>query len=617
MRRLLLAGLAAGLCTCIGIGRVMPASALELATTIDLDYIYSQVNLGGDVNAATQFNQKAAVKYDTSLTTSYDFLGAVRLELQDAWYTDQATTSRVAPTLELAAKGSQLAAKLAYEAVISSTGLYHETGDVTNYSTSLSFNLEMTPELWPEMKFKFQRRGDFQDLETESTTNSYEFTARKDIYALRLEYNFSRNEIDNSLPTRDGSAENKWSAKATYKEILWGGTEFELGYELNEAYKDDQRRGVFTGETSTYTQQLKTRLKNTLVIAPRLTLGLSWEYQFEQDLLALEYDYKLKNKYVLDLRWDAFEWLKITSEARRETDLLADTEGEDDERIVTDTLKGGFDFTSIPWLRVSGKAELKSDGKVAAGSGGSVERVEDEKYELIVKNKVGEFWDFTWNGSVANKHVNDFHLSRETRVKADLKLKLLGLGVAPSYEVSRKNDGAVDFGYFVNQQQIREAKIMFDYKMQLLEMFKATFTHEYSIKVDDSLDEVLNFERIVQFNESTRLTVIIAEFIRDLRLEGEVDRKASDTEDDPDPQLVEVSYALKLDWKYDELSLHSTVKYNDKGNTFDDVSFNAKASWKREALEITGEYQFDKILVGITEPKDEKRKLSLKLNYKF
>ena len=49
------------------------------------------------------------------------------------------------------------------------------------------------------------------------------------------------------MPCRAGtsSTDTKWSAKATYKEILWGGTEFELAYEIKENYKDDQTRGVF------------------------------------------------------------------------------------------------------------------------------------------------------------------------------------------------------------------------------------------------------------------------------------------------------------------------------------------------------------------------------------
>ena len=47
------------------------------------------------------------------------------------------------------------------------------------------------------------------------------------------------------------------------------------------------------------------------------------------------------------------------------------------------------------------------------------------------------------------------------------------------------------------------------------------------------------------------------------------------------------------------------------------MSFNSKAGWKYEQFEVTGEYQFDKIIKDSTEPKDEKRKLNLKLNYRF
>ena len=615
MRRMLLAVLAAALC-CV-VAAAAPAVARELNTTIDLDYTYSQENLGGDVNASTLYNQRYELKYETSLTSAQDFLGAVRLDLQDAWYTDQAGTSRVAPTLEMAATGSKLAAKLAYEAVINSTDAYHEAAEVTSYATSLTFEVQVIPDLWPEVKLKYQRKRDFQDYTKESTTKDLEFTARKDIYALRLEYNFKRGDTDDSLPARKGSTETKWNAKATYKEVLWGGTEFELAYEINEDYTDTQTRGVFTGETQSYTQRLQTRLKNSLVIAPRITLGVIWEYQYEQDLLALDFDYKLKNKYALDLRWEAFPWLKITSEARRETEQLAAAPGEDDEHSVTDTLKAGFDITSISWLLVSGRAELKKGDKIAAKSGGSVDGLDEDKYELIVKNRWGNFWDFTWDATTTNKHTDDWLSSRETKIKAELKLKWNALVVTPGYEVSRKNDWEREFDFPTSQEQIRDARIRFEYQFQLLEMFKATFTHEYDMKVDDKLDEVLNFERILQYTEDTRLTVVLAEIIRDMRLEGEIDRKGSDTEDDPDPQLVEVSYALKLDWKINELSLLSSIKYNDKGDTFDDVSFNAKASWKGERLELTGEYQYDKIIKDETEPKDEKRKLSLKFNYRY
>jgi hypothetical protein len=613
---LVLAGLAAALCALVA--RPGTAQAVTISTSIDLDYTYSQERLGEDINASTLFNQKYEIKYETALTTSHDFLGAVRLDLQDAWYTDEATTSRIAPTLELGVKGSQLAAKLAYEEVKNSTGLFHESGAVTTYSTSLSFDLELTPELWPELKLSLQRRGDYQAETKDSATSTLELQLRKDIYALRLEYNFKREGVESLAPPRSTSTDNRWSAKATYKEVFWGGTEFELAYEINEDYKDDQSRGVFTGETSSYTQGLRTRVKNSLLLSPRMTLNASWEYQYDQDLLALDYDYKLKNKYVLELRWDAYEWLKITSEARRETDMTAAVvAGEDDDRAVTDGFRAGFDMTSIPWLRISGKAEFRSEGKVQSGSGGTVAKTTEEKYELIAKNVVGDFWDLALDGTSTIQRTDGWVTNRETRVKSDLRLKLLGWVITPGYEVSRTTDWDPDVVDPITQAQARDAKIKFEYQMQILDLFKATFTHDYDVKTEDKLDEVLNFERVVTFSEDTRLSVTIAEIVRDLRLEGEVDRRASDTEGDPDPELVEVSYALKLNWKYRDLSLLSSIKYNDKGDTFDDLSFNAKASWRTERLELTAEYQFDKIIKDITEPRDEKRKLNLKLNYRF
>lgn len=614
MFRKMLAALAVG--ALAGVAGTGTASALTLKTTIDLDYSYTQDNVGDDVNASTQYTQKYEIKYETALTTAYDFVGAVRVTLQDAWYTDQANTSQVSPTLELETKSSLVAAKIAYEAQIGSTDFYQETGDATTYSSSLSFDLELTPEYWPEVKLKYQKKRDFQDYTTEGTTNSYEFSTRKDIYGLRLEYNLRREDIEALLPTKTASAETKWSGKATFKEALWGGTEFELAYEINEAYKSTDTRNVFSGESESYTQTLKTRLKNSLVVGPRLTLGLLWEYQYDQDLLALDFDYKLKNKYALDVRWDTFDWLKVTGEARRETDISTIVD-EDNVESVTDTLKAGFVMTSISWLQISGKAELKRDDKIAKNSGASVDQTDEDKYEIILKNRIGEFWELTVDGTATSTRNDGLLTKRETKVKSDLKLKVGDLTVTPSYEATRLNEWDREFDFPISQQQIQEAKIKFEYQMQLVDLFKATFTHEYGLKIDDTLDEVLNFERQLQFSEDTRLSVVLAEIVRDVRLEGEIDRSASDTEDDGDPQLVELSYSLKLDWKLERFSLLTTIKYNDKGDTFDDVSFNTKASYKISTLEFTGEYQFDKTLVDSTEPKDETRKLNLKLNYKF
>ncbi len=103
-----------------------------------------------------------------------------------------------------------------------------------------------------------------------------------------------------------------------------------------------------------------------------------------------------------------------------------------------------------------------------------MDKTENEKYELIVKNRFGDFWDLTVNAITSNEHTDDLLTNRETKVKSDLKLKpfdliltpgYLDLIVTPSYEVSRTNEWERGFDYPISQQQVRDAKIKFDYQV--------------------------------------------------------------------------------------------------------------------------------------------------------
>jgi len=134
------------------------------------------------------------------------------------------------------------------------------------------------------------------------------------------------------------------------------------------------------------------------------------------------------------------------------------------------------------------------------------------------------------------------------------------------------------------------------------------------VKREDRLDDVRSFERVITLNENTRLNLIVSDIIEDLKVEGQVERKASDTEGDTDPVLVDVSYSLKLDWKVSAVSLSSSVKYNDKGDTYDDLNFSTKVDWKGDLVNVSGEYQFTKVY---SEEIEENRKLNLKFSMKF
>jgi hypothetical protein len=396
--------------------------------------------------------------------------------------------------------------------------------------------------------------------------------------------------------------------------VLYGGTEFELAYDVDESYKTSSVRGVPGTPEETYGQRVKTRLKNSLLLTPRMTLDLSWEYQFDQDLLALEYDFKVNNKYAATLRYDLLDWVNLTGDLKRETDFVGGADDEENTRSLTDSLKLQTDLSPVEWLKFSGRAEYKHGEDLAVLTGASVDTVDEESYEVVAKNRFGEFWDLSLDATERLSYEDGFLVAREAKFKADLRMKLWDFSLQPTYEVGRTTDWTAGFEDFDTQKRTAEWRIRFEWRRQFFGLLQATFSHEYGVKTDDTLDEVRSFEHTVALTEDTRINLVLAELVRDLRLEGEIDRRGGDTEHDADPMLVDVAYSLKLDYKLEPLTLSASFKYNSKGDSFDDMALNSKIEWKLDQLALSGEYEFAKIFAEET---SETRKLNLKLNYRF
>jgi hypothetical protein len=251
---------------------------------------------------------------------------------------------------------------------------------------------------------------------------------------------------------------------------------------------------------------------------------------------------------------------------------------------------------------------------MADGTGGSVTRTNSEKYELVAANSWGAVGGLTMNATSDIQRENGWLTSRANTFKADLNLSWEDLRVSPSYEVTKGTQWEWGSDEPSQQSKTQDARINFEFVLELHELLDARFSHEYGVKTEESLDEVLNYESTLQFNETTTLSIKMAEIVRDLSLEGSVQRNASDTEDDADPEVVDVSYTLDLGWDHEEFVVASSLRYNDKGAAFDDLSFNAKVGWRYERFGLTGEYQFDKVYAEETQ---ENRRLGLTLHYDF
>ena len=99
-----------------------------------------------------------------------------------------------------------------------------------------------------------------------------------------------------------------------------------------------------------------------------------------------------------------------------------------------------------------------------------------------------------------------------------------------------------------------------------------------------------------------------------MQLDGEIARKATDTKDDDEPLLVDISYSLSWAWTINDFDLGATFKYDDNGDTFDQSSFNTGVGWSRENIGVQGEYQFDKTY---SDEIDVDSKINLSMNVEF
>jgi len=594
---------------------VRPLAAAELTTTIDLEYKYEQTNDAGDVDASVNYRQKYEVKYETTISSVFDFTGAARLELEDSWDTDAAGTTRTAPTLELEAKGDQAGLKLSYQAVISSTEPYQETGDIDSFSTAADATLQLTPRYLPEVRLKLQRRREMESWAKDRTTRSAEIIVRQDISGLVLEYDLRRDWRESALPRSGDSNAYDWKGKATYKEVLWGGTELEITYELHKAYRTETERGVFVSDEDLATQRFKTALGRTFDLTTRMSLELLWEYEYEEDLLSLDFETKENGKYQAKLRYDPLNWARLTALFKRETKAEDLPLPRDGSSSVTDNLTLQADLQPLKWLRLAGKADIKWDEGLSDGSGRSLDLGREENYEVIAQQLFGEWWDLTLDATSRREFEDGWQISEESKFRAELKLEPVeDLSIEPFYEVTRLREWLVHFPDPDKQKQTREWKIKFDYRKRFLDMLELSFSHEYGLKAEDELDSVLEFQSVVELNEDTRMDVRLEDLIEGLKLEGEIERIASDTEDDADPMTVDVVYSLKLEYKAELFAVVSTLKYNDKGDNFDDLKVNTRVELRTDVLVLGGEYEFGKIYADET---DETRRLNLKLSYKF
>jgi hypothetical protein len=620
MSRRKVAGLQAAVILSVSLVIAVPSPhAIDLETTIDLNYTYDQTHLGDNITGATSVQQKYNIIYGAMVTPLFEMLADITLDLANTSGDKEADTSKMAPSLTLSFTGPRAVIRFAYDSAMDKTEVFEENAESETFSTNYLFEFEVTPDYWPEARIKIEKKRSFEELRTEDVEKSLGLDIRKDIGDLSLEFDFEYRKTDVTLPGPKEGKEIGWSGKIAYQSTVWRDVDVDLTYEIKQDYSEDFEKGVFVGEDEDYAHEIQARLRKSLILTPRLAMNLEYEYQLVQDLGLLDrdiYNHELTQTFALDLTYEIFRWLEVFAGLERE--IKKDVIGDDKLQLegeVKDMVTLAFDADPTRWLTLAGQAEWNFDEKMGSFFGASVDSDDDASYELSMRHSWGSFWDLTVTGSSEYEYTDGWLTKEEGDLKTDLALTFFdNFIIDSSYEIERSTEYEERSPLALNQGRREEFRIKFEFNKDFTDMIQTAFAHEFGMTWEEEVDEVMNFDEVTELSEDTRIKVALVDFIRDMTLEGEITRKATDTKDDEEPVLVDITYALKLDWVIGDVDLGASFKYDDNGDTFDESSFNTKVAWTRETFDVSGEYQFDKTY---SDEIDEQRKLNLNMNVLF
>ncbi len=612
-RRTLRPALAAGVLLVFSPGYA-PATE-TLRTTIDLNYTYEQSHIGVSIEDGSTIGQKYQIEYETGLSSMYELLANVRLELENTSASDKAETSTISPSLELEVNAPRLVGRFAYDGTVNKTEEFEDTSSSETYTNSYTFELELLPYYWPETQITYEKKRDYEESKDDRTEDSFSLSLRKEHGGLNLEFDLDLSEEEELMPNRRTASDVQWSAKAAYTSVFWWDGNFEVTYEIQEAFSEEFDRGVFSSEEEEYVHKIQARLQKSFLLTPRLAVDFDYEYAFSQDLLMLDEDYTLNQNLALEADMEVFYWLAAGVEVSRETETTYYVPPEEKEQSVDDTISLFFDALPIRWLEVAGKAEWQFSRQIGAETGASLDKQDTATYEISARHTIGDWWDLKVTGASEYEYEEDWLVGKEGSLKAGLDLALIAdLDLQLTYEITRTTEYELYEPLAFEQRREQELSLEFGYSKTFSRFLEAGFTEEISLRWAEELDEVLSLEEERELTEDTTIRIALVDVINNMALEGEIARQATDLENDEEPMLVNITYSLKWIWEVRDLTLESTFKYDDSGDSFDQSTFNSRVAWSRDNVNVSGEYQYDKTY---SEEIDETRQFNVQVNLEF
>jgi len=453
-----------------------------LQTTIDLNYTYGQTHLGDNITSGTSVEQQYIMEYESAVTSLFDMLASISLDLQNTSEDHEADTSKIAPTLELTFTAPKAQIRLSYDATVDRTDEFRDTSASESYATAYLFEVEVTPDYWPEARVKFERGRDFEDQVSEGVEKILTLDLRKEIGDLSLEFDYAYKKTDDVLPSSKKKRETAWGGKAAYQSVVWWDVDVDLTYEIAETYSEEFTKGVFTAEDKEYTHNIQARLQKSLVLTPRLEADLYYSYEFEQDLLFLEMDYAITNDLGLGLTYDMFSWLELTADFERSIEQTVNVRPQDDDEQVEDIVTLAFTLDRVRWLSIMGHAEWRVEESIESETGATLDGQDRAAYEISARHRWGSWWTLTAAGSSEYEYKDNWLTQEDSQFVVDAEIILFeDIALEASYDLQRITEWEERSPLKLSQAKEEEVEIAFVIDRAFTDMILFSFDHSFAI----------------------------------------------------------------------------------------------------------------------------------------
>jgi predicted porin len=488
--------------------------------------------------------------------------------------------TRVLPALDLGFKGKYWDAKAGGKRTHENSDEPGKTPKVTEIYFLEFFYI--APKNIPDLKAKYTLDLDFQEGATDTRKQGVTLSSVYDPTKwLSTKGDYTRNRSDDRLNPDADTEDEKVTGTVGIRHMLSDKIKADTQYSVDISRGATLRSDGAGADPGSQKEDQGHAWKNTLSFRP-----------FRDTSIDGSYDFNLKqNKVNGEHTITKNSKVSASQKIGRQYDIKGDfgrniTEArhtQDDNQKTEDTWTVDFKAKFSRQLDFTLKYQKKDT---------------DEKHVDPTKNTTSEslIQSASWTGELAPfwkasaTYDKTDTITREVKTTVDTKygvkstfdFKAIKLTLDPSYDITLKDDLVKP-----ESTAIRDFKLKLAGKVFSTRTMETKIDHTYGRKTDSAAKNI-------QRTDSSSGNMTWTEPFPGWTFGFDVTRSATDTSEDDLPPDITSAFGFKADYKFEQLRMSTTYKYDKKSSAAESENFDAKIGWAAPKWDVSLTYTFKK-----------------------